>query len=462
MGLGVLMATLDASIVNVSLPTLAQQLQTDFVTIQWVVLSYSLVITSLVLGFARIGDMFDKKRVYLGGLALFTLGSLLCGLSPSVGWLIGFRALQGIGAAAMQALGMAIVTEAFPSTERGRAMGIIESIVSIGIAIGPPIGGLLVGLLGWRSVFMVNVLVGLVTAVVVVRYGKSMASNRTGQSFDILGAIVILATLVCYALGMTLGQRWGFGDPRIQALMVSAAVGVVSFLLIEARASQPMVDLRLFKNRQFSLSLLMGFLLFVSVAGGFLIPFFLELVRGYPPGQVGLLLMVLPVSMGLMAPVAGYLSDRFGSRGISLLGMIIALGGCLAVSSMREDVTLMGFVLRMIPMGVGFGLFMTPNSSTIMGAVPGERLGIASGLLTLSRSLGQTTGVPLMGILFTTQVLAVEKAASVGDITTISTKAMVSGLAGVYRAAALITLLPVALASLGWWFERRRGKTASK
>ena len=163
-GMGVFMATLDSSIVNISLPTLVKAFHSNLATIEWVILSYVLVLTSMMLGAARLGDMYDKKKLYMGGMVLFIIGSLLCGLSPSVGWLIGFRALQGLGATFMQALGAAMITEIFPAKERGRALGIIGSIVSVGIAVGPPLGGMLIGLIGWQSIFWVNVPVGILTA----------------------------------------------------------------------------------------------------------------------------------------------------------------------------------------------------------------------------------------------------------------------------------------------------------
>ncbi len=461
-GLGVLMSTLDSSIVNVSLPTLVAQLHTDFATIQWIILSYLLVITSLMLGVARLGDMHGKKKLYTAGLALFTFGSLLCGVSPSVGWLIGFRALQGLGAVMMQALGTAIITEVFPSSERGRALGIIGGIVSVGIALGPAIGGILIGLVGWRSVFLVNVPVGLITALVVARFVPSSVPGRADQRFDATGALILLVTLICYALGMTLGQRWGFSDGRTLTLLGVTAVGLVAFLIVEARVSQPMIDLRLFGNVLFSLNLLMGFLVFIMLAGTFILPFFLELVQGYPTEQVGLFMMVMPVSMGLVAPGAGALSDRFGSRGISLTGLLIVIGGCLSISTLHAEATPLGYVLRLVPLGIGFGMFQSPNNSAIMGTAPRQQLGVASGLLSLSRTLGQTSGLPLMGAIFTAQVLRVENLAAGADITDTSAAALVGGVTSTFRLAAFIILAATVLAALALWIDGRRNKIAAE
>jgi EmrB/QacA subfamily drug resistance transporter len=458
-GMGVFMATLDSSIVNISLPTMTQVLETDFATISWVVLAYVLVLTSLMLGVARLGDMFDKKKLYLGGLGLFTFASLLCGLAPSVHWLIGFRALQGLGAALTQAIGTAIITEVFPQNERGRAFGLIGTTVSTGIAIGPPVGGLLIGLVGWRSIFLVNVPVGIAALFMINRFVPS-STTRPGQRFDAPGALILFFTLASYALGMTLGEQGGFRQPMVHSLLAAAALGLVIFLFVETRLAQPMIDLRLFRNVLFSLNLLMGFLLFTSMAGMFIMPFFLQLVKGFPTEQIGLIMMANPIATGLIAPLAGSLSDRYGSRGISLVGLVSVITGCLTISTLTPDTTALGFILRMLPFGFGMGMFQSPNNSAIMGSVPRDRLGVASGLLALSRTLGQTTGMPLMGALFTTLVLAASGLPAGTDVTTAPGPALVAGIDGTYRTAAYIILVALVLAVAALWIDTRRKRTA--
>jgi EmrB/QacA subfamily drug resistance transporter len=456
LGMGVFMATLDASIVNISLPTLVQEFKTNFATIQWVVLSYALVLTSLMLMVARLGDMIDKKRIWMVGLALFTLGSLLCGLSPSVGWLIAFRALQGLGATMMQALGIAMITEVFPPNERGRALGIMGSVVSTGIAIGPPLGGILIGLVGWRSIFLVNIPIGLITAFVVTRYVPNSYPTVAKQRFDLRGAGVLMVMLSCYALGMTLGQRLGFSAPLTLTLLAAASISFAVLLVVEQRTEQPMIDLSLFRNPLFSMNLLMGFLVFVVLTAGFILPFLLELVQGYPPQMVGLMMMASPITMGLASPLAGILSDRYGSRVISMTGLVVIIAGCLSMTTLTMDVTPLGFVARMIPLGIGFGLFQSPNNSAIMGTAPRHRTGIASGLLSLSRTLGQSTGMPLMGALFAMQVLAFAGLPAGTDVTTAPPLALVAAVAGTYRIGAIIMLAATAVA---WWAYRLDRRT---
>jgi len=454
-GMGVFMATLDASIVNISLPTLVQDLNTDLATITWVILSYVLVLTSMMLGVARLGDMFNKKKLYMNGLGLFSFASLLCGLAPNVYWLIGFRALQGFGAAMTQAIGIAIITEVFPAKERGRALGIIGTTVSIGIAIGPPLGGLLIGLVGWPAIFLVNVPVG-VLAIWVVNHFVPSSEARLGQRFDAAGALILFVTLSSYALGMTAWQQQGIESMLTRGLLVAATAGLILFIFVEARIKQPMIDLRMFRNILFSINLLMGFLVFVVMAGMFIMPFFLELVKGYPVQTVGLIMMANPIAMGLIAPIAGSLSDRFGSRGISLLGLIAFAIGCFTISTLNQNVTALGFILRLIPFGIGSGMFQSPNNSAIMGEAPRERLGVASGLLSLSRTLGQTTGLPLMGALFTSLVLSFSGLSTGLDITSAAPANLVAGINGTYRVAALIIMTSIILATIALWLDNYR------
>lgn len=459
-GMGVFMGTLDMSIVNVTLPTLVRELDTSFSTIQWVILGYVLVVTSMMLGAARLGDIFDKKGLYALGLGLFTLGSLLCGFSPDVGWLIAFRVLQGCGAVINQALGMAIIVEVFPSSERGRALGLVGSIVSVGLAMGPAIGGIIVGLVGWRWIFWVNVPVCLFAILVVLRYVPAIIPRETSRRFDIQGALVLLMSLGSYALAMTMGQNLGFGSRPVQLLLIAAGLGLMLFLALETRINEPMVDLRLFKNPLFSINLVMGLLTFVVLGGGvFIMPFFLELVLGFPPQYIGFLLMVVPGTMGLVAPISGALSDRYGPRGISLVGLLIMAFACFSISTFHQNMSALGYIMRVIPLGLGIGVFQSPNNSAVMGAAPRQRLGVASGLLALSRNLGQTTGIPLVGSLFTALALASSQAGA-GDVTELPAGALVAGFSGTYRVTGSLVLVAAGLAVFALWKEKRASAAA--
>lgn len=453
--MGIFLSTIDSSIVNVALPTLEENLDAGFATVQWVVVAYLLVVTSLMLGVARLGDMIGKKRIYQTGMVVFTIGSLLCGVAPSVGLLIAFRVIQGVGAVMMQALGMAIVTEAFPRTERGRALGIMGTVVSLGISIGPTLGGLIIGTIGWRAIFFVNLPVGIVGLTLVRRHVPDWRPPG-GQRFDVLGAALMLMALLALALGLTFGPEQGWSSRPILAALIGAAMVMAIFLWVEAHLDQPMVDLSLFRDPLFSISLLTGFLVFMVIAGMFVLPFYLERVKGYDPQHVGLFLTVVPAALGLTAPIAGSLSDRYGSRGISLIGLVVVVAACLSVSTLDEQTSTLGYIVRLLPVGLGAGLFQSPNNSAIMGAAPRERLGVASGLLALSRTFGQVTGLPLIGAVFASRVYAVVTLAPGTDASEAPPWAIVEGVRAAFLAGAALVAFGVVLAVIAFRLEQRR------
>jgi len=453
--MGVFLATIDGSIVNVALPTLTRAFNTQFSTVQWVVLAYLLTITTLLLSVGRLADMIGKKPLYTAGFIIFTLGSALCGLSPSVYALIGFRVLQAVGASMTAALGTAIVTEAFPPSERGRALGISGAIVSVGIVVGPTLGGLLIDLLSWRWIFYVNLPIGIVGTWMVTRFVPAI-KPAGGQRFDFPGAITLFVSLLALLLALTLGQRMGFGERQILALFAVSAVFAFLFFFVEWKSGEPMIDLRLFRNSQFSIGLLTGLLAFVAIAGTLiLMPFFLENVLGYEPRVVGLMLAAVPIGLGLAAPISGVLSDRFGTRPITVIGLAILLVGYFAVSTLDEDTTTLGYLLRFLPIGIGMGVFQSPNNSAIMGSAPRERLGVASGLLAITRTLGQTTGIAALGALWAARVATYAGELSQGGATAAPAAAQVAGQQDTFRVVLLLVALALALGVWGLVQERR-------
>ena len=455
-GLSVFMGTMDISIVNIALSTLMHDLNASLATIEWVVVSYALVITSLMLGVGRLGDMFGKKRVYLLGIAVFGLGSALCGMAGSAWSLIVFRGIQAIGAVMMQALGMGIITEIFPAEQRGRVMGIIGTAVSLGLAVGPPLGGMLIGTVGWRAIFFVNLPVCLVSWFVVARYVPKDLTGKSGERFDVPGAVLLFIALVCYALGMTMGQHYGFGSGASPLLFGAATLGVALFLWVEFRSPQPMMPLSLFKDAQFGLGLLMGWIAFLILGGVFIMPIYLQVAEGYSPQQTGFLMLVVPLSMGVVSPLAGWCADRFGARVVSLVGLILLVGGCLTLSGITLHISVFEYVMRVLPLGLGLGLFQAPNTSSIMGRAPRNRLGVSSGLVSLSRTLGNTSGVPLMGAVFSLYFLAAAPGADQANLAAAPPQAMVDGLAGAFRLAAWLGTSAVALALYSWWLKHHR------
>jgi EmrB/QacA subfamily drug resistance transporter len=459
--MGIFLATIDGSIVNVALPTLVRELGADFSTVQWVVLAYLLALATLLLSMGRLGDMVGKKPVYTTGFVVFTLGSVLCGLAPTVYWLIGFRVVQAIGAAMVLALGLAIVTEAFPPSERGKALGLSGTVVSIGIVVGPTVGGLLIDSLSWHWIFFVNLPVGIVGTLLALRYVPAFKPAGR-QRFDFPGAASLFAGLLALLLALTSGQGVGFGEARVWILFAASVLFLVAFVVLERRSSQPMIDLSLFRNRLFSINLVSGLLVFVCMGGTIiLMPFFLENVLGYDTRQVGLLMATVPVALGVVSPLAGALSDRVGTRPITVVGLAILLFGFYALSTLDAQTTPLGYVLRFLPVGVGIGIFQSPNNSAVMGAVPRQRLGIASGLLSVTRTLGQTTGIALLGALWASQVISYNGAALSGGVTSAPAAAQVAGLHTTFLAVLVLIALALGLSVWGLVQERRLRRLAA-
>ncbi|HTS54713.1 MAG TPA: DHA2 family efflux MFS transporter permease subunit [Burkholderiales bacterium] len=459
--LGVFMFTLDASIVNVALPTLVAAFGTTFSTIQWVVLGYLLIATALVMAAARLGDIHGKKRAYLAGLAIFTLGSLLCGMAPSAGWLIACRAVQGLGAVFVSALGAAIVGEMFATTERGRALGMIGSAVLLGVALGPSVGGFIIAWVGWRWMFFVNIPVGIVAMSVVFRFVPDIPGRPASAGLDWPGTVLACVMLGGMALGLTWGQRDGFETPLVVGLLATAIVALAAFLYVEPRVASPILDLRVFRNKPFATGLLMGYLVFLVLGGtGFLLPFFLEVMAHYPTAKVGLLLAISPIVGGVTAPIGGALADRVGPRWVALSGLLLVALGCVLFTSIDEHVTVWGFALRVAPVGLGMGLFNAANNSSVLNAVPRDQLGIASALLSLMRTLGQTTGVPVIASIFSLVALGETSGGRHHALLTLPAESLLRGLHWAFIAAAGLSL--AAFAAGAWELKQRRRAAAAK
>lgn len=447
---GVILSTIDASIVNVALPTLVEELNTTFPVIQWVTLGYLLTLASLTLGVGRLGDVVGKKRLYSLGFVLFTAASTACGLAPNVGALIGFRVVQALGAVAVLALGVSILTEAFPPQERGRALGFVGTAVSVGVITGPVAGGLIISALDWRWIFLVNLPVGLVGTLLAFRYVPDTPPLGR-QRFDLPGAGLMSLTLLAVALALTLGQELGFSSPPILALFALGVVGGAVFLRVERRVPSPMVDLTLFRNPLLTVSIVTGFLTFLAVGGiFFLMPFYLENVLGLSVRDVGLVLGTAPLVLGLVAPASGALSDRVGVRWLTLAGLVVLVGTYLAFGLIDTDTPVWVIVAVSAPLGVGMGVFQSPNNSAIMGSVPREYSGVAGGMLTLTRLLGQISGVAVLGSVWSARVLS----AGAVDATRAPAELQVAGLRDVFHLAAALLLVAAALG--GWGLHRER------
>jgi EmrB/QacA subfamily drug resistance transporter len=451
----ILLVAIDASIVNVALPTLVRELDSEFATVQWVVLAYLLTQATLMPGLGRLGDMVGKKWIFTTGFVIFTIGSVLCGLAPTITWLITFRVVQAIGGAMTLALGHGIVTEAFPHDQRGQALGINGAAIAVGIVIGPTLGGLILDLLAWPWIFLVNLPVGFAGTLLALRYVPAFKPVGP-QQFDFYGAVSLCISLLALLLALTLGQQLGFRDRRIVLLFVIWVAFLLAFIAVEFQIKQPMIDLRLFSNLRFSVNLATGFLTFLAVAGALiLMPFYLENVLGYTIRQVGLLLAIVPLALGISAPISGALSDRFGTRPITSLGLLALTMGYYSLSSINQETTSLGHVLRFLPIGIGIGVFQSPNNSAVMGTVSRDRLGVASGLLAISRILGQTTGIALLGAWWAGRVVHHAGARLPGGATRAPIASQIAGLHDAFLTMAALMVLALLISGLGLVWERR-------
>jgi EmrB/QacA subfamily drug resistance transporter len=405
--IGTFVAYLDSSIVNITLPTLARYFQADLTIIEWIVTSYLLMITGLVIIFGRVADIYGRKRLYIFGFVVFTIGSALCGAAPNVWLLVTFRCLQGVGAASLLANGAAIVTETFPPTERGRALGMIGSVLALAAIVGPLLGGVLADNVGWRSIFYVNIPIGIAGVALAVKVLPMSAASGNRERFDLGGAFTLVASLSCFLFLVNTLARPDWQTSVLVPLSIGTVILAFVFFAIEARVEQPLLDLSLFRQRAFSAATASSYLSFWAMASvSFLLPFYLDRGLGLSRTKSGYIMAPIPVVLVIFAPLGGYLSDRLGARAVSTTGALINCIGLVCLSTLGTQTTPLGVVLRLVPFGIGMGLFQPPNNSAIMGAVPANRLGIASGMISAIKNLGSMSGVAVTSLVFTVAQLA--------------------------------------------------------
>ena len=389
--LGLFGSVIDHGSVNVALPTVAEHFNTNLPTIQWVVLGYSLTISALLLPMGWLADRIGRKKVYVVGSLMFIAGALSAGASVSLTMLILSRIFQGIGAAMTQGVGMAIITSAFPSNERGKAIGLIMTVVGSGGVAGPAVGGLIVTALGWPFVFFINVPLGLFGLIAVVAVLTESRTTQTSEGsstrFDWLGAGLSAGALVVLLLALTNGYRSGWTSPSILVAMLSFAVLFSAFIWWQLRTSNPMLDLRLFRSKTFSFGISAAFLTFLgSSAVLFLMPFYLQGVLGYNPRTAGMIVMPGAFCMALMGPVSGALSDRYGWRWFTVGGLASSAIGLFLLSRLTEDSSLAVVFPALILTSSGMGTFYSPNTSSVLSVVELESYGIVNSLLNLVRN----------------------------------------------------------------------------
>lgn len=431
--LGAVMGPLDASIVYIALPVIAGAFAVDPATVGWVSLAYLLVLGSFLLPLGRLGDMYGFKGLFLAGQLLFVAASALCGLAPSLGELIACRAVQAAGAGLTMAMSPAIITATFPAQERGRALGINAMAVATGLALGPGLGGLLVDVLGWRAIFFVNVPLGLAAHWWCRRVVPSGGPARR-QRFDWAGAVLAFVGLGSLLLFASRGGAYGWRGP-VWLLGAAAVGGLGGLLVAERRVPEPMLDLTLFRSRVFAAgngAALLNFMTQYVIV--FVTPFYLQQVLAYSAARAGAAMTAFPLTVLVVAPLAGMLSDKLGQRWLAFAGSLLCTVAALALHSLVAQTGMLDLMWRLSLFGLGTGLFQSPNNSAIMGSVPWARLGIAGGMLATTRNVGMALGMALAGV-----VLARGQTAHLDRLT--ASGAYLAAMQDAYLVAAALSLL---------------------
>ena len=435
-----LLSSLGTSIANVGLPTLVEAFGASFQEVQWVVLAYLLAITTLIVGVGRFGDIVGRRRLLLAGISLFTVASVLCGAAPALWLLIVSRAAQGLGAAIMMALTIAFVGEIVPKAKTGSAMGLLGTMSAIGTALGPSLGGLLIAGAGWRTMFFINVPLGILTFLLARRYlpidRPRPSAGRPG--FDKTGTLLLALTLAAYALAMTLG-RGSFGLLNA-ALLLAAVCGIGLFVFAETKAESPLIWLAMFRDPALSMSLAMSALVSTVMMATLVVgPFYLTRTLGLNAAPVGLVLSVGPFAAALTGVPAGRIADRFGAQRMTIAGLLAIAVGCLLLSMLPETLDVAGYVVPIVVITVGYALFQTANNTAVMTDVHADRRGVISGLLNLSRNLGLVTGASVMGAVFAF-------ASATNDITTAAPDAVAMGMRITFAVAVMLIAVALTMA----------------
>ncbi|TPK96245.1 MULTISPECIES: MFS transporter [unclassified Mesorhizobium] len=469
LSLAMLVSSLATSIANVALPTLSVAFAASFAAVQWVVLAYLLTITALIVSVGRLGDLVGRRPLLIVGLALFSAASSAAALAPSLAFLIGARAVQGLGAAVMMALTMAFVGETVPKERTGSAMGLLGTMSAIGTALGPSLGGVLIAALGWRSIFLVNAALGAVALLAAWRFlpaaipageaagivrrampageAAGIVRRATGvrgearRRFDTVGTLLLAATLAAYALSMTTGHGH-FGSLNI-ALLGAAAAGAVLFVIVEAKVASPLVKPALLRDPVLAPSLAMNALVSTVMMATLVVgPFFLSRGLGLGDAATGAVLSIGPIVSALCGVIAGRAVDRLGAAAMVTAGLMLMVAGCVALAALPGLFGVAGYAAAIILLTPGYQLFQAANNTAVMADVDRNERGVVSGMLSLSRNLGLVTGTAVMGAVFAFAV-------GTGNIATAPPEAVAGGMRFTFTAASVLVVVAAVIAVAG-------------
>jgi EmrB/QacA subfamily drug resistance transporter len=410
------MIMLDNTVVNVALPSIKADLHASFATLEWTVSAYTLSLGVLLITGGRLGDIFGRRRVFLVGVGIFATSSAFIGFSQTDAWLIGGRAIQGIGAALMLPATLSIITNTFPPEERGQAIGTWAGVSALALAVGPVVGGYLVEYVSWQSIFFLNLPVAL-GAIAFTRFATEESRDETVlPKVDFAGIATISVGLGALTLALVEAHAWGWGSTANVALLAVAAVGLVAFALVERRARVPMVDFAFFRSATFLGASLVAFIVsFAMLAMFFFIAIYMQSIEGYSPLQAGVRFLPITLCIIVISPLAGRLVDRVGPRPLMTGGLVLVAISLFWESHLSVGSGFAFLAPGFVLMGLGMGFIMTPMSTAAMNAVDRTKAGVASGILSMSRMVGGTLGVAVLAAFIGNPTQPQQFVAALGD-----------------------------------------------
>lgn len=433
------MATLDSSVINVALPVMANELNVSFSSVTWVIVSYSIVICSTLLFFGRLGDIKGKAKIFQLGTVIFTFASMLCGISGSFYLLVVFRFIQGIGASAYMANNHGIIAELFPSKSRGKALGILITAVAIGNMLGPSIGGMILSLGSWNLIFFMNVPIGIIVFILGIKFIPN--NNGNSEQLDGMGAILQFTGTTLLFGALILTQQVGMQDPYILVAILISLMIIILFIIYERKQGQPLLDVKIFENIDFSTNLICAFTSFVCIAASsILVPFYLQNVLKLYPFQAGLFMVLSPIVLAVASPVFGNISDKIEKEKVISSGLIIISIGFYLMSRLSEYSETITCAIFVCIMALGQAIFQPANNALIMSTCPKSKLGVAGSISSLVRNLGQIVGITLSTTLLY-GFMSVKEGHRVFDYIDGKDYIFVYGMKNVYRILAYICLI---------------------
>jgi EmrB/QacA subfamily drug resistance transporter len=450
------MATLDGSIVNIAMPVISQSFAVSIDSVQWIFSAYLIAVSATLLVWGKLSDLHGRKELFAAGMAIFSLGSLLCGLAGSLPALIAARVVQAIGSSIMMALTQGIVTSIFPPAQRGKALGTLGAVVSIGSLVGPALGGIMVHAFGWQSIFLVNIPIGIAGVAITMRImpgatEEDKARARLAGKFDLPGSVLFGAAIILLFFALLASQDGMIAGALMVAMLALAAILLAAFFANERGRTNPLLDLGMFANPVFSSGLAASLLAYASMfVYIFFMPFYLQYVVGMDVLKSGLVMSAYPLTTALVAPLSGKLSDRIGYRPLTITGATMTAIVLALVSGLGAGSSEATMVILIVLLGAGGALFQSPNTSSVMGSAPREKLGIAGGISAFFRNFGMVSGTTFSVLLFS----AVTRAGIDVESLSFDSVTFLKGFRAVMLAAAALSLANAALSAA----RRRKGR----